>query len=81
MKTFLLFLATVFFVTAASANHIAIYTSQTKIQDEHTHRIAHRAQNRANVAIFVGSVALVVATVGLIKASEYNQGQVQIARF
>ena len=70
--------------TGASANHIGIYTGGTHIADNHTHRIAHRAQDRANVAIFLGVTALAVAVVGTtiaIQASEYNQGQVRIARF
>ena len=69
------------FATAANANHVAIYASHTKLPDEHTHRVAHRAHDRANLAIFIGTGALVIATIGLLKASEYNQGQVQIARF
>lgn len=81
MKKILLFFIVVLFATTASANHIAIYTGQARIPDEHTHKVAHRAHDRANVAIFIGAGALMVATIGLLKASEYNQGQVQIARF
>lgn len=47
---------------------------------QHYHH-STRADNRANTALFVAVGAAMLATVSLIKVSEYNQGQVQIARF
>lgn len=50
----------------------------------HHHDSIIRANSRATTALFVAFGAVVIATIGTtiaIQASEYNQGQVRIARF
>jgi hypothetical protein len=84
MKKLIFLLIACFLTTTANANHISVYLGQTTIPDQHTHKVAHRAEDRANLALFLGVTALAVAFVGTtiaIQASEYNQGQFRIARF
>lgn len=84
MKKIIIFMVACFLATNANANHIGIYLGQSTIADPHIHRIAHDAENRANLALFVAVGAVALATVGIIvgiEASQNNIGQVQIARF
>lgn len=81
MKKIIFLLIACFLTTTANANHISIYLGQTTIPDHHTHNVAHQAEDRANLALFVGVTAVTLATVGILKASENHQGHVQILRF
>lgn len=81
MKRIILSVALCFVVASVNAMPTAKYYGGSHRPHYHYHHSIARANDRANTALFVAFGAVIIATVGLVKASEYNQGQVQIARF
>ena len=81
MKRIILSVALCFVVALANAMPTAKYYGGSHRPHHHYYHSIARANNRANTALFVAVGAAMLATVSLIKVSEYNQGQIQIARF
>lgn len=84
MKQILFFLLFCLFSINSQANHIPYYIGSATITDPHTHNIAHKSLTNANIALFVGVMALTVATFSVvknIKFSKNNINKIQIVRF
>lgn len=81
MKRLILSIVLCLLAVSANAMPTAKYYGGSHRPRHHYYHSIARANDRANTALFIAFGAAVIATVGLIKASEYNQGQVQIARF
>lgn len=81
MKKFILFVTLCLFSASSNAMPTARVYGTPPMPHNHYHHSINRANDRANTALFVAFGAVMIATVGLVKASEYNQGHVQIARF